>query len=40
MGATATYQLDTEKDNDAQAIFERSQKIQEVVDAIFNVKAL
>ncbi|AWP19302.1 RING finger protein 113A [Scophthalmus maximus] len=29
MGATATYQLDTEKDNDAQAIFERSQKIQE-----------
>lgn len=30
MGATATYQLDTEKDNDAQAIFERSQKIQEV----------
>lgn len=30
MGATATYQLDTEKDKDAQAIFERSQKIQEV----------
>lgn len=30
MGATATYQLDTERDNDAQAIFERSQKIQEV----------
>ncbi|XP_003965008.1 E3 ubiquitin-protein ligase RNF113A [Takifugu rubripes] len=29
MGATATYQLDTERDNDAQAIFERSQKIQE-----------
>uniref|UniRef100_A0AAX7V098 Ring finger protein 113A n=1 Tax=Astatotilapia calliptera TaxID=8154 RepID=A0AAX7V098_ASTCA len=29
MGATATYQLDTEKDKDAQAIFERSQKIQE-----------
>lgn len=32
MGATATYQLDTERDNDAQAIFERSQKIQEVGD--------
>lgn len=30
MGATATYELDTERDNDAQAIFERSQKIQEV----------
>lgn len=30
MGATATYELDTEKDKDAQAIFERSQKIQEV----------
>uniref|UniRef100_A0AAQ4S9N2 Ring finger protein 113A n=1 Tax=Gasterosteus aculeatus aculeatus TaxID=481459 RepID=A0AAQ4S9N2_GASAC len=29
MGATATYELDTERDNDAQAIFERSQKIQE-----------
>ncbi|XP_028311685.1 E3 ubiquitin-protein ligase RNF113A [Gouania willdenowi] len=29
MGATATYQLDTERDKDAQAIFERSQKIQE-----------
>ncbi|XP_075438417.1 E3 ubiquitin-protein ligase RNF113A-like, partial [Ascaphus truei] len=29
MGATATYDLDTEKDKDAQAIFERSQKIQE-----------
>ncbi|KAF6720936.1 RING finger protein 113A [Oryzias melastigma] len=29
MGATATYELDTEKDKDAQAIFERSQKIQE-----------
>ncbi|XP_068435467.1 E3 ubiquitin-protein ligase RNF113A [Clinocottus analis] len=28
-GATATYELDTERDNDAQAIFERSQKIQE-----------
>jgi len=24
------YELDTEKDKDAQAIFERSQKIQEV----------
>lgn len=32
MGATATYQLDTERDKDAQAIFERSQKIQEVGD--------
>ena len=31
MGATATYQLDTERENDAQAIFERSQKIQEVI---------
>uniref|UniRef100_UPI00358F1EBB E3 ubiquitin-protein ligase RNF113A-like n=1 Tax=Myxine glutinosa TaxID=7769 RepID=UPI00358F1EBB len=30
MGATATYQLDTEKERDAQAIFERSQIIQEV----------
>uniref|UniRef100_A0A8C3NIA7 Uncharacterized protein n=1 Tax=Geospiza parvula TaxID=87175 RepID=A0A8C3NIA7_GEOPR len=29
MGATAGYELDTEKDKDAQAIFERSQKIQE-----------
>uniref|UniRef100_A0A8B9L4K6 Ring finger protein 113A n=1 Tax=Astyanax mexicanus TaxID=7994 RepID=A0A8B9L4K6_ASTMX len=29
MGATAVYALDTEKDKDAQAIFERSQKIQE-----------
>ncbi|GCB76656.1 hypothetical protein scyTo_0020495 [Scyliorhinus torazame] len=29
MGATAVYQLDTEKDKDMQAIFERSQKIQE-----------
>uniref|UniRef100_A0A8C4R9I3 Ring finger protein 113A n=1 Tax=Eptatretus burgeri TaxID=7764 RepID=A0A8C4R9I3_EPTBU len=29
MGATATYQLDTEKERDAQAIFERSQIIQE-----------
>lgn len=31
MGATATYELDTERDKDAQAIFERSQKIQEVI---------
>lgn len=31
MGATATYQLDTERDKDAQAIFERSQQIQEVI---------
>ncbi|XP_055513103.1 E3 ubiquitin-protein ligase RNF113A [Leucoraja erinacea] len=29
MGATAVYQLDTEKDKDMQAIFERSQKVQE-----------
>ncbi|KAG2460498.1 R113A protein, partial [Polypterus senegalus] len=29
MGATAVYELDTEKDRDAQAIFERSQKVQE-----------
>ncbi|XP_062389089.1 E3 ubiquitin-protein ligase RNF113A [Sardina pilchardus] len=29
MGATATYQLDTERDKDAQAIFERSQQLQE-----------
>ncbi|NWT51005.1 R113A protein, partial [Erythrocercus mccallii] len=29
MGATAVYELDTEKEKDAQAIFERSQKIQE-----------
>uniref|UniRef100_A0A8C2ZQK1 Ring finger protein 113A n=1 Tax=Cyclopterus lumpus TaxID=8103 RepID=A0A8C2ZQK1_CYCLU len=28
-GATATYEMDTERDNDAQAIFERSQKVQE-----------
>ncbi|XP_058862617.1 E3 ubiquitin-protein ligase RNF113A-like [Acipenser ruthenus] len=31
MGATAVYQLDTEKDKDAQAIFERSQKVQEEI---------
>lgn len=36
MGATATYELDTERDNDAQAIFERSQKIQEVPGNIPN----
>ncbi|NXM65017.1 R113A protein, partial [Illadopsis cleaveri] len=29
MGATAVYELDTEKEKDAQAIFEHSQKIQE-----------
>ncbi|NXR70731.1 R113A protein, partial [Rhadina sibilatrix] len=29
MGATAVYELDMEKERDAQAIFERSQKIQE-----------
>lgn len=34
MGATATYELDTERDKDAQAIFERSQKIQEVFNEI------
>lgn len=27
--ATATYELDTEKDRDAQAIFEKAQKINE-----------
>ncbi|XP_053308977.1 E3 ubiquitin-protein ligase RNF113A [Spea bombifrons] len=32
MGATATYELDTEKDKDAQAIFERSQKVQEELE--------
>uniref|UniRef100_A0A8C5Q2M8 RING finger protein 113A n=1 Tax=Leptobrachium leishanense TaxID=445787 RepID=A0A8C5Q2M8_9ANUR len=31
MGATATYELDTEKDKDAQAIFERSQIVQEEI---------
>ncbi len=36
MGATATYQLDTERDKDAQAIFERSQKIQEVGDLMMS----
>ena len=30
MGATATYELDTEKDKDAQSVFERAQKINEV----------
>ncbi|XP_019522090.1 PREDICTED: RING finger protein 113A-like, partial [Hipposideros armiger] len=29
MGATAVYEMDTEKERDLQAIFERSQKIQE-----------
>lgn len=40
MGATATYELDTERDKDAQAIFERSQKIQEVGagDAVSSLK--
>ncbi|XP_026535640.1 RING finger protein 113A isoform X1 [Notechis scutatus] len=32
MGATAVYELDTEKDKDAQAIFERSQKIQKELE--------
>ena len=36
MGATAVYELDTEKDKDAQSIFERSQKIQEVNGALFS----
>ncbi|KAG8139761.1 putative RING finger protein [Naja naja] len=31
MGATAVYELDTEKDKDAQAIFERSQQIQKYI---------
>ncbi|XP_062037340.1 E3 ubiquitin-protein ligase RNF113A-like [Lepus europaeus] len=31
MGATAVYELDTEKERDAQAIFERSRKIQEAL---------
>lgn len=34
MGATAVYALDTERDKDAQAIFERSQKIQEVSEVL------
>lgn len=34
MGATAVYEMDTEKDKDAQSIFERSQKIQEVKDEL------
>lgn len=40
MGATAVYELDTERDKDAQAIFERSQKIQEVwgIILIYNTK--
>lgn len=29
MGATRTYDLDTEKDRDARAVFERAQDIQE-----------
>lgn len=37
MGATATYELDTERDKDAQAIFERSQKIQEVHEKLHDV---
>ncbi|ETE60091.1 RING finger protein [Ophiophagus hannah] len=32
MGATAVYELDTEKDKDAQAIFERSQQIQKELE--------
>ncbi|XP_023214279.1 RING finger protein 113A-like [Centruroides sculpturatus] len=31
MGATATLETETEKDRDAQSIFERSQKINEEV---------
>lgn len=30
MGATATYELDTALDNDAQALFEKQKKINEV----------
>ena len=29
MGATKVYELDTEKDRDAQAVFERGEKLQE-----------
>lgn len=29
MGATKIYELDTEKDRDAQAVFERAEKLQE-----------
>lgn len=32
MGATAVYELDTERDKDAQAIFERSQKLLEELE--------
>lgn len=39
MGATAVYELDTERDKDAQAIFERSQKIQEVRTIICQLKS-
>ncbi|CAJ0924876.1 unnamed protein product [Ranitomeya imitator] len=40
MGATATYELDTEKDKDAQAIFERSQKVQETKRDLLAEKQL
>nr|XP_039258706.1 E3 ubiquitin-protein ligase RNF113A-like [Styela clava] len=33
MGATRTYELDTEKDRDAQAIFERGLEIQDKIDS-------
>ncbi len=38
MGATATYEMDTELGNDAQAIFERSQKIQEELKGLEDDK--
>ena len=30
MGATRTYEFDTERDKDAQAVFERSQQVHQV----------
>ena len=38
MGATATYELDTEKDKDAQAIFERSLQINKVLNFAYHWK--
>lgn len=35
-GATRTYELDTEKDRDAQAIFERSQQVNKVCYVLFG----
>lgn len=40
MGATRTYELDTDKDRDARAVFERGQDIQDKIatgDAVDNV---